>query len=91
MIPYYAKDAGIKAHTVDNGGNFYVVLDKATVDKMPHDRWETFESVRLQCQKELQIALDFGLSFIALSPDQDMTYVINFVSLSKPSNGELLS
>lgn len=87
MIPYYAKDAGIKTH---DSGDFYVVLDKVQVDELDPNVWNTFDAVKRECEEELKMFLDFGETFIALSPDGDGTYILNFIHKCSPSNGDLL-
>jgi len=91
IIPYYDLDPGIRMHPIDRGGNFYVILDREKVDAMGEDIDSTFESVKQAVQVELKIPLDFGTIFLALSPAPhfDETYVLNFITLSKPK-GDLL-
>ena len=81
-IPYYEKDAGIKTHSIADGGCFYVVLDRFKVEAVNPQIWEVFESVRQECQKELGIQLDFGVAFIAISPSNDETFVLNLIPLN---------
>ncbi len=88
MIPYYEKDEGIRTYPKEEGGRPYVILDKIKVDRMDPNIWNTFEAVRQECETELVQQLDILEAFLALSPDGEGTYVINFSEVS--SNGGLL-
>ena len=90
MIPYYEKDVGIKSHEGAPEGTYYVVLDRAKVDKLDPNIWNTFDAVRAECEEELSQFLDLGESLMAISPDGDATYVINFISRSIGENGGMV-
>ena len=77
MIPYYEKNAGI--HTFEDSDILYVVLDKAKVDEIDPNVWNTFDAVRLHVEAERKEFLQISEAIIALSPDGDGTYVLNFL------------
>ena len=58
MIPYYEKDVGIKSHEGAPEGTYYVVLDRAKVDKLDPNIWNTFDAVRAECEEELSQFLE---------------------------------
>ena len=78
MIPYYEKNTGILRHEESN--ILYVVLDKTKVDDLSADIWHTFNAVKLQVEKETKEYLYLSDAILALSPDGDETYVLNFIS-----------
>ena len=89
MIPYYAKNTGIQTDEESNA--VYVVLDKIKVDDMDVNVWNTFESVKLQVENEMKEFLYISEASIAISPDGDGTYVLNFVTQEIfPSEGAVL-
>ena len=88
MIPYYDKDAGIKTYSEEQGGQPYVILDKSKVDELNPDIFKTFEAVKRECEEELVQSLNIQEASIAISPDGDGTYIVNFSII--PSNGGLL-
>jgi hypothetical protein len=90
MIPYYEKDAGIKSHEDAPEGTFYVVLDRPKVDALDPNIWNTFDAVKTECEEELSQFLDLGESLMAISPDGDPTYVVNFISRDIGENGGML-
>jgi len=79
-IPYYVKDAGIKTYPAAQGGGFYVVLDKFAVENLDQDRWDTFEDVKTECERELRTFLEIKEAVLANSPVGDSTYILNFSS-----------
>ena len=78
MIPYYKKNTGILRHEESN--ILYVVLDKIKVDELSADIWHTFNAVKLQVEKETKESLYLSKTILALSPDGDETYILNFIS-----------
>ena len=77
MIPYHEKYTGI--HTHEDSDILYVVLDKVKVDKMDPNVWNTFDDVLSQVETEQKEFLHISTAIIALSPDGDGTYVLNFI------------
>ncbi len=89
MIPYYKKNTGILRHEESN--ILYVVLDKTKVDKMDPNVWNTFENVTVQVENEMKEFLYLSEAVLAISPDGDGTYVLNFVTQEIfPSEGAIL-
>lgn len=88
-IPYYANEKGIKVYNNEQGGDFYVILDKAEVDKSNTNIWDTFETIRYECAVELKMCLAIKEASIAMSPDGDKTYILNFDSHLSEHVGEL--
>lgn len=89
MIPYYAKNAGIKLHTSWEPNRFYVVLDKHLVDALSVGQMDIFfDAVVQKCANELGLPLLIDEYYHALSPSYDETYVVNFVAIAK--SGEVI-
>ena len=89
MIPYYEKNAGILRH--EESDIVYVVLDKIKVDELSADIWHTFNVVKLQVESEVQECLFISKAILALSPDGDETYILNFISDGMiPNEGAIL-
>lgn len=77
MIPYHEKYTGV--HTHEDSNILYVVLDKVKVDEMDPNVWNTFDAVKLQVEAEQKEFLQISEAIIALSPDGDGTYILNFL------------
>ena len=90
-IPYDTNHEGINIYGDDQGGDFYVVLDKAEVDKIEAEIWDTFETVRYECAVELRMCLNIKGAIEAISPTGDPTYILNFNSHLSEHSGELQS
>ena len=90
-IPYDSNYEGIKVYDNEQGGDFYVVLDKDKVDKLNDDVWYTFDEIRYECAVELEMCLAISGAVSAISPDGDPTYILNFSSHLSEHHGELVS